>query len=45
MQEDELLEAKDLYLSNLASIEEALATDPDNTELRQVKLSLENCYK
>lgn len=39
MQEEELLEAKSLYESNLASIEEALATDPDNTELGQV------CYK
>lgn len=38
--EDELLEAKDLCMSNLASVEEALATDPDNTELRQVQEEL-----
>jgi hypothetical protein len=37
MQEDELLEAKDLYLSNLASIQEALDADPNNPDLRQVK--------
>lgn len=40
MQEDELHEARDLYMSNLASIGEALATDPDNIELRQVKVTL-----
>ena len=36
MQEEELLEAKSIYESNLTAIEEALATDPDDTELRQV---------
>ena len=38
VQEDELRAAKDMYMSSLATIEEALATDLDNAILiRQVQ--------
>ena len=36
MQEEELREARQLFTANLASVEEALAADGDNADLKEV---------